>query len=230
MLNFPENQFVVRNLKEREKIDAIYDVLRKNFQGLLLRSSIGANIVEIASLTTSIYPISQKHSEYSEMSYGEKGTVGSGGCGPLAVEYAFRLMGYEIPFLDILNECVRKGYRAYEYNEEGDIVAAAGTEDYLFHNLADEPFSLLEVCKALKERKPVTILVNNAIYHDDTSRKGNHFVTLIGIDSENNAIIMDGNKIVSCQEEAKVIIPLFKILPGIKGAWIWDKEKVRSYL
>lgn len=230
MLNFPKNQFIVRNKKEREEIDYACDILRRNFQGRLLKSRIGVKDEVIAYITDSNFPISQKHSYYSDLPYGQKGTIGSGGCGPLAVEYALRLMGFEVFFLDIIEECVNKGYRAYEYNEKGEITTAAGTEDHLFYNLADEALSLSEIFEALKEGRPVTLLVDNTIYNRDSSRKGNHFVTLIGVGIGNNAIIMDGNKIVNCQEEAKVVIPLDEILIGTKGAWIWDKEKVKSYL
>ncbi len=230
MLDFPKNQFQVRNQREREELDRAEEIWKKNFQGRLIRSSYGVKVGLIAPLTDTVFPISQKHSAYADLPYGRKGTVGEGGCGPLAVEYALRLMGFNVSLLDIVEQCDYKGYRAYEYNGAGQIIDAMGTEYALFHNLAMEVFSLREMLRALKDGKPVTLLVDNAIYNNDGSQKGNHFVTLIGIGIGQEAIIMDGNKIVNHDEEAKVAIPLKELIPGIKGAWSWDKETVKRYL
>ena len=230
MLNFPENQLQVRNNREREVLDKADEIWKLNFQGRLIKSSLGKSIEVIVPLTETEYPISQKCSVYSDLEYGRKGTVGQGGCGPLAVEYALRLIGFNVPFLDILEQCDYKGYRAYEFNNEEQIIGACGTEYALFQNLAVEAFSLKEIIDALKSGKPVTLLVDNAIYHNDGSRKGNHFVTLIGFGICESAIIMDGNKIVNCDEEAKVAIPFKELLLGIKGAWFWERERVKRYL
>lgn len=230
MLNFPENQIRVKNKREREVLDRADEIWKKNFQGRLITSSQGIKVEIICPLTETIFPISQKHSAFSNLLYGRKGTIGEGGCGPLAVEYALRLMGLQTSLLEIIEQCDYKGYRAYVYNEEGLIVDAAGTEYALFHNLTKEESSLSNILRALKEGKPITILVSNAIYHNDSSKKGNHFVTLIGIGIGQTAIIMDGNRIVNHPEEAMVAIPFKKLLPGIKGAWVWEREFVERYL
>ena len=230
MLDFPQNQFQVKSKKAREELDKTEEIWKKNFQGRLMKSSLGVEAGIIAPLTETTFPISQKHSAYSDMPYGRKGTVGEGGCGPLAVEYALRLMGLDVTFLDVLEQCDYKGYRAYEFNSRNQIIGACGTEYALFNNLAIEVFSYSEMLRALENGKPVTLLVSNAIYYNDSSRKGNHFVTMIGVGIGEEALIMDGNRIVNSNEEAKVAIPLKELLPGIKAAWFWEKENVKSYL
>ena len=51
MLDFPKNQFQVRNQREREELDRAEEIWKKNFQGRLIRSSYGVKVGLIAPLT-----------------------------------------------------------------------------------------------------------------------------------------------------------------------------------
>ena len=68
-----------------------------------------------------IFPISQKNSAFSDLPYGKISTVSNAGCGPLAMEYAFRVNGFNVDFEELVNEVSKKGYRGYIYDEAGNI-------------------------------------------------------------------------------------------------------------
>lgn len=230
MLNFPKNQFVPKTKEERNSVDCTDTQNATRFSTQLLADPAQNHKLPFIPCNYRIFPISQKHSTFSGMPYGKIGTVSSAACGPLAVEYALRLMGFPVSLEEILQECVEKGYRGYVYDDSNNIIDGAGTENVLFSNLAQElSGSIREIMVALS-KGPVTLLMDNSIYHDDSSRKGNHFITLVGIDENENAILMDGNLIVTHSEEALVIKNFRKILPGIKGAWGWEHSKVKGYL
>lgn len=225
MLNFPMNSFIPKNQKERNWLDLTEARQQEWFKSNLLNSLNSVKAPVVSPLTTQEVPISQKFSKYSRLPYGLVGTVGDAGCGPLAVEYALRVMGFSISFEDILHECVSKGYRAYVYSDSDEIIDGAGTEHLLFSNLAIRLSDLNEIFDFLKKGCPITLLVSNAVYHGNPERKGNHFVTLIGIDENENALIMDGN-LTACLVKK----PLAEILLGINNAWAWEKTKMNAYL
>lgn len=231
-MNFPYNNSP-KNKKERDKLDAKWENIKMNFQEKVLKEVQKIKLHEIKPLQNGkIYPISQKHSKFSKINYGKLDTIGDSGCGPLAVEYALRLLNIHINFGKIVEECVSKGYRAYIYDDLGKIIDGCGTEYELFDNLANRLNSILEIIQYLQNRNPVTLLVENSKYHEDEKKNGNHFVTIIGIDQKNNAIIMDGNLITQVSNKSMAVkyIQFKKLITGIKLAWGWNKEKVESYL
>lgn len=177
MIKFPQNSFVPKNQEEREKADLRDNERVEKFQANLFQEMKGEfKIPRVESANfLSTYPISQKNSIYSNKLYGKVGTVGEAGCGPLAVEYALRTMGFLIRFDEVLKECVDKGYRAYVYDEEDKIIDGSGTEYVLFDNLATELHSFKEIMNSLEKGCPVTVLMNNAVYHDDEKCKGECF-------------------------------------------------------
>ena len=232
MLNFPYNNFP-KNKEEREKLDAKWDKVKISFKEKASKEVQVLKVPEITLLQNGeVYPISQKKSEFSEMKYGYVDTIGIAGCGPLAIEYALRLMNFRVSFKDIVRECILKGYRAYMYDESGNIIDGCGTEYEIFDNLANRLISLREIIKYLQAKSPVTLLVENSKYHEDKTKKGNHFVTIIGIDKEQNAIIMDGNLITKTSNKSMALkrMSLKKLVASINLAWGWKKEKVESYL
>lgn len=232
-MNFPKNLFVPKTNRERQLIDISIPEKRNKFNAQMLKDlERGFEIPRVEIIPQNVYPYSQKYSNYSYIKYGKIGDIGSAGCGPLAVEYAIRLLGFSVSFEEIVEEIVEKGYRAYIFNDNDEIINGAGTEYSLFDNLATELNNVQELIISIKNGCPVTLLISNAIYHDDDKRKGNHFITIIGIDDEENAILMDGNKIERENDSKSAVtkIKFTKIISGLYGAWYWDKEKVKSYL
>lgn len=226
MLKFVPNSFVPKSIEERKIVD---EAEERQLQ--LWRQMFFTDAVQMKSIPcihniapANIFPISQRFSKYSSLPYGKIGTVADAGCGPLAVEYALRILGYLYPFEEVLDECVRKGYRAYIYDQYGNIIDGEGTEHSLFHNNAIILQGMQELVKYLQRGCPITLLVNNAIYHEDEERKGNHFVTLVGIDEVQNLIIMDGNLIIDENEPSAALVKKkpWKIASGIKCAWAWE--------
>lgn len=225
MLRFLPNSQAPKNSKERDRIEALdkqrLDSWQENFK------MEAAQIREIPTIPqivpTNVFPISQKFSKYSALNYGKIGNVAGAGCGPLAVEYALRILGYPCTFEEILNECVQKGYRAYIFDTLGNIINGAGTEQALFDNNAITLKGVYDLVEHLKERHPITLLVNNAIYHNDAKRKGNHFVTLVGFDEDGNLMIMDGNLITDEKEPSAALVKrsFSKMIDGIRCAWAW---------
>ena len=232
MLNFPDISYQKRK-EERQKYNYIEEENRKFYHCRML-GELEKNIkIPIAKrLPLDIFPISQKHSSVSNLPYGLIGTVAEAGCGVLAVEYALRLIGIRVDFRDILNECTEKGYRAYIYDEDDQIIDGAGTKTALFYNLAIECKNLFEIIFFLKSGVPMTLLLENSVYRNDPYAKGCHFITLIGSDENQNAIIMDGNKISDEKDphHAICLIDFRKMIGGLEGAWAWDKDKVLGYL
>lgn len=225
MLKLTPNFHVPITQQEREMIDnkdlERLDIWQKSF---IKEFSQVTTIPCVRNLSFEVqFPISQKFSKYSSLPYGEIGTVSEAGCGPLAVEYALRLLGYSCSFTEVLNECVKKGYRAYVFDDCGHIVDGVGSEHSLFHNNATTIHGMHDLISYLRESCPITLLVNNTIYHDDQNRKGNHFVTLVGIDDCENLLIMDGNLITdSSYPYAAFVKKNFrKMAPGIRYAWAW---------
>lgn len=225
MLKFLPNHKAPKNTQEREMIDTAdnerLDQWQKKFQQEMKKLT---NIPHIRNFKAELtYPISQKFSEYSKLPYGKIGTIADAGCGPLAVEYALRVLGYPYTFKEVLNVCVKNGYRAYVFDENGNIVDGAGSEYSLFDNNATTIQEVQDIFKYLQKGYPITLLVNNAIYHNDENRKGNHFVTLIGIDENQNLIIMDGNLITNSNEPETALIKknFRKMASGIRCAWAW---------
>lgn len=229
MIKFPENNLSPKNQEQRKRVDNNDDLKKKLFQEKILSELDSTELPTIQAITN-FFPISQKNSKYSDMPYGEIGNVGEAGCGPLAVEYALRILKISTNFEEILNETVKKEYRGYIYDENGKIIDGCGTEYSLFSNIAREVQSLKDMIDSLKKGQPITILIENAIYHNDMKRKGNHFVTIIGIEANGNAIIMDGNLIVTEEREALVNKDFRKILQGVKLAWAWDHDLVLENL
>lgn len=232
MLNFPVNRENPQNMQDTLILDEVELRRIEKFQATIKQEMRTLITLPTVKIDTTEFPISQKFSCYANIPYGKIGTIKEAGCGVLALEYALRLMGLNIDFCEIVDECVNKGYRAYVYDREGNIIDGSGTYYSLFRNLGIELNSLKEILSFLEQKNPVTILVDNSIYHSDINRKGNHYVTLIGIDEEKNALIMDGNLIE--KENAKQVAlnkkQFINILPGIKSAWSWNKQKAMSYL
>lgn len=225
MFNFPENNMPKNNIERREYKK------REQQKRDIFQQRIAYEIYNISRIPTAeklpldVFPISQKKSKYSELKYGEIGTVGNAGCGPLAVEYALRLTGHQTDFEEILNECIAKGYRDYIYDDNNNIIDGNGTTYSLFDNLAIECVNLKEIFYFVKKGFPITLLIQNSIYKNDKKAEGNHFITLVGIDKEKNALLMDGNKIEdeSNPSEALVKMAFYDIALAIKGAWAWEK-------
>lgn len=232
MINFPKcNE--EKNKKEREKQEEKEMQKRDKFQKRMIKDlKKNLKIPTIKLLPNDVYPISQKHSEYSKLPYGKIGTIGEAGCGVLAVEYALRLFNIDIDFEALLEECVNKGYRAYIYDENDNIIDGDGTKYTLFDNIAIELKNMKQIFKYAKKGYPITLLIQNKVYDQNSENEWSHFITLIGFDENENAILMDGNKIMDNNkiEDALVIKPYEEIAPGIRGAWAWDKEKVSKYL
>ena len=230
-MNFPKTTLILRRQGIIHPHDSLEAKRISRFETTVSLQAKGLFLPNVIVGNTSIYPISQKHSQYINMPYGKIGTIGEAGCGPLAAEYALRSMGFNISFEEIVRECVDKNYRAYIYDNNGNIIDGSGTEYSLFDNLANELKSLYEILEALEEGKIVTLLINNAIYHQDENRKGNHFITLVGIDKEGNALLMDGNLIEDEKNPEKAFVKkdFRKLMYGIRLAWSWSKEKVEPY-
>ena len=232
MLNFPDIAY--QNLKEvRQKYNRIEEENRKFCHCRMLDAiEKGTKIPEVKELPLDIFPISQKCSKVSKLPYGQIGTIAEAGCGVLAVEYALRLIEINIDFRDIMDECIKKGYRAYIYDENDKIIEGSGTKTALFDNLAMECKDVFEIIICLGGGKPITLLIENTVYRNDPGANGCHYVTLVGIDDRENAIIMDGNRITDPEvpKQALCMIPFKTMLKGLEGAWFWDKEKALGYL
>lgn len=232
MLNFLQNPFSPQNNNERKLLNEAeskqLDLIQERFRQEASQMSSVPSIPTVTPLD--VFPISQKFSKYSNLPYGKISTIDDAGCGPLAVEYALRILGFTYTFEEVLNECVAKGYRAYIYDDSGNIVDGNGTEYALFTNHATLLQGAYDLINYLQKGCPVTLLVNNAIYHNDKKRKGNHFVTMIGIDENHNAIIMDGNLIITDSDAALVRKNFWEIAPGIRCSWAWEKSKMMAYL
>lgn len=232
MLKIPENAFFPKNLQERENLDkrekGEMDLFQEMMRNDLERITVRA--IE-PTVPYDIFPISQKASEYSDIPYGKVSTIGDGGCGPLAMEYAIRVNGFNVDFKELVEEISKKGYRGYIYDEDGNIVDGCGTEYSLFDNMADKLYNVSQILNELK-KSVICILIENSVYNQDPKRKGNHFITIIGIDENENAIFMDGNLITDSNhpEAALVKKPFRKMALGFRGAWAWNKEKMEMYL
>lgn len=220
MLIFPLNKNKVNNKKEREYLDKKEAKKRDNFQFSIKLALSKISIPDIEPITLSVFPISQKNSEYSNLPYGKIGTIAEAGCGPLALEYAYRLLGNHLVFPEIVDMCVQNGYRAYIFDDDGNIIDGAGTECSLFDNAAYELNNLWQIFYYLERLCPITLLVENTIYLNDSTKKGNHFVTLIGI-KNGNALIMDGNKYFTNILQSLVIVPFKEVAKSFRGAWAW---------
>jgi len=230
MLCFPQNSFTCNCKEERNVVDAkdMQNVERfvETFMGSVQEDGLFSAIAPI----TDAFPISQKHSPYSALPFGKIGTVGEAGCGPLAVEYAFRVCGFSVSFEEILEECISKGYRAYIFDEKDTIIDGSGTETAFFDNVATMVDTLPKLLLFLKRGCPVTVRMSNAVLYQDEHRAGNHFITLVGMDAEQNLVFMDGNLIVNDPSEAFSKKPLLAMVRGFKGAWAWEKEKISRFL
>ena len=233
MFRIPKNARIPKSKKERKEVDV---VTLEKLQVFKERAKEDLNKIKITSISPVIpldqYPISQKKSVWSDMPYGKASNIADAGCGPLALEYALRANGFNIDFERIVEEVVNKGYRAYIYDEQGLIVDGAGTEYSLFDNLGDRLDNLYQIFDCLSRGSSICILMQNSVYHEDDKRKGNHFITLIGIDDKKNAIFMDGNLIVDNNhpEQALVRKPFEKMALGFKAAWAWNREKLKTFV
>lgn len=226
MLALPINKLKASNKIEQEKIDLKDKEDIKRFRDNILKElETIKTIPEIKALTIDIYPLSQKISEYSHLPYGNFGTVKEAGCGPLALEYALRVQKYNINFKEILDECVKKDYRAYVYDDEGKIIDGCGTYNNLFSDVGIELKSIKEIFEYLQNNSPVTLLIN----YDETIHTSNHFVTLIGIE-DNKLIIMDGNLIQTNEKEALIKLDFYENITKIKGAWSYSKNKLDKFI
>ena len=233
MLNFPDITYQNQMKEERKKYSRI-EKKRREFCNCRMLDGIrkDIDIPAIRTLPLDLFPISQKYSSVSKLPYGLVGTVEEAGCGVLAVEYALRLIGIYIDFRDILDECVKKGYRAYVYDENDKIVDGDGTKTELFNNLAIECKDVFEIIWLLSSGNPITLLIKNSVYHNDPNAKESHYITLVGIDESENALIMDGNLIFDPEVPlyAFHVLPFREMIKGVEGAWAWEKEKVKGYL
>lgn len=231
MLRIPENRFFPKNQAERKKLDQKEQAEMDSFQKRMRKDLSKVDIQEIEpALGIEVFPISQKASEYSDMPYGKVSTVGDAGCGPLAMEYAIIANGFFVNFEGLVEEISNKGYRGYIYDDNGNIVDGCGTEYSLFDNTADRLYDVYEILERLRKNF-ICILIQNEVYHQDPKRKGNHFITLVGIDDEQNAIFMDGNLIMdeAYPDEALIKKPFKEVALGFRGAWAWNKEKLEKY-
>ena len=208
-------------IRERDEAEAMFaDAVNRNDEFL---------IPNVQKLPLDVYLISQKHSpSYSSIPYGLYSDIASAGCGPLALEYALRLLGYNVSFEELVEECVKKGYRGYVYDENDKIIDGSGTKYSLFSNLAEEVKSFEAFIDYIERGLPITCLVKNSVYRGP-GYKLNHFITIMGCDGE-NFVLMDGNKIVASNNEALIKFPFWKLVPGFRGAWVWKKEKVASFM
>lgn len=233
MLRIPRNEVIPRNKQERKRLDAIEGKRLELFQRMMLLDLRNAQIPEVKpTVSLDLYPISQKKSEYSQLPYGKVSDIADAGCGLIAVEYAYRANGIQVDFPELVKEVVEKGYRAYVYDNDDNIVDGSGTEYALFDNLGIRLSRLSEILECLKAQAIVCILIQNSVYHQDEKKLGNHFVILLGIDNDKNAIIMDGNKITDTKhpEDALVRKPFEKMALGIRAAWKFDKKKLETFV
>ena len=232
MLNFPQDNSY-RNVNQRKLLDQRELEKRDLFQQTILKELTEEYTIPIVEkLPINIYPLSQRFSEYSMLPYGEIGIIKEAGCGIFAVEYAFRLLGCNVDFVELLDECVNKGYRGYVLDENEKIIDGSGTKYSLFTNLAIELKHLNQIFYFSKEGFPITLLVQNSVYKNESNKKGNHYITLVGFAENEKALLMDGNRIINLlHPEDALLTKSFKILaPGLRGAWAWKKEKLMAYL
>lgn len=220
-VNLPKASVIPKNKEEYEIHSKIEQIKRNSFERQFHESIKSIkNIPEIPQITEE-KPISQKNSEYSNIVYGKAGTIGEGGCGALAIEYALRCIGIKCDFKELIKEIDEQGYRAYKLDEQGSILSGDGTEYEIFEILAKELHSANEIFEYLQQSCPVTALVKNNIYHSDINHKGNHFVTIVGIDKNQNFVITDGNLDV----DKPVLRKASTMFQAIRGVWGWKKYK-----
>lgn len=227
-LFLPYNPKVVVNKNERVYRDAQDDIYKDMFSAACKEQFLGkCKIPKIMNLKE-LYPLSQKESLYSQKPYGAIGTIGGAGCALIAFEHALRTLGYEIPFERLIEETVKKGYRAYVFDEQGKITDGDGTEQALFDECARQLMNPCEIISALMRYEVITLLISNATYHNDIKRRGNHFINLLGFDENEQAILVDGNMITNGEDDKSIVeIPAKHAFTGIKGAWAWNKRDVR---
>ena len=230
MLKIPRNCICPKNQKERMKLDE-----KENYEMDLFQERMKSDLEKIKIhaikpiVPKGIFPISQKNSAFSDLPYGKISTVSNAGCGPLAMEYAFRVNGFNVDFEELVNEVSKKEYRGYIYDEAGNITDGCGTEYSLFDNTAERLYDVYQILKKLQE-SVITILIQNLVYNRDKNKKGNHFISLIGIDEEQNGIFMDGNLIIENTKQAMVRKTFKEMALGFRGAWAWNRKEIEKYL
>lgn len=232
MLEIPMNEKFPKNKEERDRQDFLDDMDLEYFRARSKLEVEQLRVREVEPLVYDLFPISQKASMFSELPYGKVGTIGEAGCGPLALEYALRANGILVDFEELVNEIARKGYRAYMYNKEGNIIDGCGTEYSLFDNFGYRLYSISQAVRELEAKSMICTLVQNSVYHQNINAKGRHFVNLVGIDKAKNAIVMDGNLIwdEKYPDEAIKKIPVKEFLLAIRAAWVWDKRKMEELI
>ena len=230
MLEIPMNEKFPKNKEERDRQDFIDDMDLEYFRAKSKMEIEHLKFHAVEPLTSGIFPISQKVSVFSDLPYGKIGTIGEAGCGPIALEYALRANGIQVDFEELVREIAHKGYRAYLYNIQGNIIDGCGTEYCLFDNFGYRLNSVSQVIRELEAKSMICTLVQNSIYRRNVNAKGRHFVNLIGIDRAQNAIIMDGNLIWDERypDEAIKKIPVKEFASAIRAAWVWDKRKMEG--
>ena len=230
MLEIPMNEKFPKNKEERDRLDFLDDMDLEYFRARAKLEMLHLKTCAVEPLEYRIFPISQKASVFSELPYGRVGTIDEAGCGPLALEYALRVYGMPVDFKELVQEIVRKGYRAYMYDSKGNIIDGCGTEYSLFDNFGYRLYSVNKIIRELKGKSMICTLVQNSIYRRNINAKGRHFINLIGIDRAQNAIIMDGNLIWDERypDEAIKKIPVKEFLSGVRAAWVWNLRKMEE--
>ena len=226
-LKLPLNKRKSNNQKERTRLDIEDKQDIENFKNNIkkelkkIKSIPNINLV----VSSNNFPISQKYSIYSNLPYGEIGTIKEAGCGPLALEYALRIQNYNIEFKQIVDECTCKGYRAYIYDNDNNVIDGSGTYNNIFTDIGVKLNTIKEIFEYLKKGSPVTLLIN----YNDTIHKNNHFVTLIGIENE-KLIIMDGNLIEDDEKQSLIKLDFCDNITKVKSAWGYKKEKLEMFI
>lgn len=233
-LTLQQCPFSPTNMVEREEKAAREKQEQKILSEKFIKELENFSTLPLIFPITKLRPLSQKFSgEYANLPYGKIGTIGSSGCGPLAILFGLQVAGFtNVDFTQIVEECVLKMYRGYIFDETGSIVDGDGSENELF-DIA-ERVNIGGILQALNRGILVTLLVSNSVYNNDPERTGNHFVSLNGIDEFGLAQILDGNLIKNPErpEDSETERDLRSLIleGGVKGAWAWTPEKVAKSL
>ena len=99
MLRIPMNEVITTNKAERKQLDAKEKEQLELFQKMMRMDLPNVQIPEIKpTVPLDIYPKSPKKSEYPHLPYCKVSDIADAGCGPLALEYAFRANGMKVNF------------------------------------------------------------------------------------------------------------------------------------
>lgn len=139
-----------------------------------------------------------------KLPYGPTTTLEKSGCAVFCFHHGLTSRGFTLDLKVLAHEIYKKGYY-----EEGK-----GT----YHNLFDH-YGLRrathynDIIDALSRRSISTCLIQNSIYHNDSSRTGSHFVNVVGL--HGNLVVIDDPSIGRTKKF------FTDLIQSISIAWIW---------